>query len=140
MVFFSRRITNIPKAYLCISTLFVLSVLIVYLGSIYESKVLIGIGAFITGFCDCSSMVVALTLAGNWRTSGITAYNIWQCMTVATSVMFMVFVKFEYFLIWIGIFFIACWFSLVYYLKKIESAKESQPLMPSVLTEPETSP
>ena len=67
MVFFSHRIKDTPKAYIAISTLFMISTGIIYVGSQASNKYLIGLGAMIMGFSDCSSMIVALTIAGNWR-------------------------------------------------------------------------
>ena len=67
MIFFSKRITNAAKAYMGVASLFMISAWVIYLGSKTQNKYIIGAGAVIVGFTDCSSMVVALTLAGNWR-------------------------------------------------------------------------
>ena len=73
-------------------------------------------------------MVLGLSLAGHWRQKGITAYNIWQCSAVASTVMFMVFVPFEALFIWNSVFYIACMSISVIYIKRVRNLtrKEEQ--------------
>ena len=94
MVMLTRRIKDTAQTYQAISTLFMLSVAVIYLASLSANVPLFCMGVVVTGFCDCVSMVIGLSLAGNWVQRGMTAYNAWQSLTVAATVLFMVFVSF----------------------------------------------
>jgi hypothetical protein len=53
-----------------------------------------GFGVILTGFSDCSTFSLSLTIAGIWKQNGITAFNIFQTITVAISAMIAVIVSF----------------------------------------------
>ena len=65
-----------------------------------------GFGVILTGFSDCSTFTLSLTVAGIWKQNGITAFNIFQSLTVAISAMIAVFASFELFIGWILIFYL----------------------------------
>jgi hypothetical protein len=69
-----------------------ISVGIIFLGYKYQSKYFMGFGVILTGFSDCSTFSLSLTIAGIWKKNGITAFNIFQTITVAISAMIAVFV------------------------------------------------
>jgi hypothetical protein len=47
-----------------------------------------------------------LALAGEWKQHGMTAFNLFQAVTVSISVMVAVFVSFEIFIGWIFLFYL----------------------------------
>lgn len=94
MIFLSSRIKDPAKALLVIHFLFILSVIIIYIASKIENQYLFGLGVVILGYSDCSCFVLTLTIAGLWHQSGISMFNLGQSLTVATSVMLMVFISF----------------------------------------------
>ena len=92
MTIFSNRVKNLAKVYIVIASVFVFAGFgITFLGSLLTNYYILGIAVFVCGVCDCMSMSIALSLAGTWEKSGITAYNLCQCLGVAVSTMLMVF-------------------------------------------------
>jgi hypothetical protein len=73
-----------------------LALLVIYLGSHLKSLVLMDMGSFVVGFCDCLTFTLGVTIAGKWREKGITMFNIAQSWTVAVFAVAIAFVDFEY--------------------------------------------
>ena len=64
---FSNRVRNPAKVYLLIASVFVFAGFgITYLGSQLANYYILGVAAFVCGVCDCTSMSMALSLAGTW--------------------------------------------------------------------------
>jgi hypothetical protein len=114
VIFFSSKIKNVKKAIIIANTLFILSVAVIYLGSKLANEYIIGCAVVLTGFSDCSSFSFNLTLAGNWKEKGITAFNMRQSITVAFSAILAVFVPLEVLIGWIGCFYL--WNIIGFYL------------------------
>jgi hypothetical protein len=93
--FINRKI-GIERTFILSNSLYLLSLLTIYLGSNFKSLVVMDIGSFVVGFCDCLTFTLGLTIAGKWREKGITMFNIGQSWTVAASAVIIAFVQFEY--------------------------------------------
>ena len=64
---FSNKVKNPAKIYILIASVFVFAGFgITYLGSVLGNYYILGVAAFVCGVCDCTSMSIALTLAGIW--------------------------------------------------------------------------
>ena len=64
---FSNRVKSLAKVYILIASVFVfMGFGITYLGSLLANYYIFGVAAFVCGVCDCTSMSIALSLAGIW--------------------------------------------------------------------------
>lgn len=93
MIFLSGRIKDVPKLLPIINSLFIFSIAVIYSGAQLKNVYIIGIGIVLTGFSDCFSFSLSLTLAGEWQQAGITAFNIRQSLTVAVTSILAVFLS-----------------------------------------------
>jgi hypothetical protein len=93
--FINRKI-GVERTFILSNSLYLLSLLTIYLGSNFKSLVVMDIGSFVVGFCDCLTFTLGLTIAGKWREKGITMFNIGQSWTVAAFAVIIAFVQFEY--------------------------------------------
>ena len=66
VTYLSSKIKSPAKVYIGIASLFMISSVIVYIGTTQYNYYIIGLGVVICGLCDCSSMSVGLILAGKW--------------------------------------------------------------------------
>ena len=71
--------------------LFIFATMVIYFASYLHSKILMGIGICLVGITDCSSVSILLTIAGRWKKSGISAYNLSQCSLVFLNSCYMAF-------------------------------------------------
>ena len=67
-----------------------LSVGVVMVGSHYEDPYVLGVGVLLCGVGDCSGFSIALSLAGRWKESGVSVFNLVQSWSIAISTMLMV--------------------------------------------------
>jgi hypothetical protein len=101
------------------STVFLVALLIISIGSMTENVYIIGFGAVVTGFSDCSCFVLGLSLAGIWKEKGVAIFNISQSLTVAVTVMIMIFVPYYAAILWICGFYLWNLIGLFLYRKKL---------------------
>ena len=122
MVSIEKKIKDTAKANIILNTVFLLFALIVYLGCVLQNLIIVVIGTLGIGFCDCAIIILTLSIAGNWTEKGITAYTMFQCITVSVVVIFIVLLPTYAILIWTSVFYLASVASLVLYRKKLAKA------------------
>ena len=118
MIFFSSKIKDPALVIMFTSSIFMISILTIFLGSFHSNVYVMGFGIILTGISDCSCMVLALSLAGLWKQKGISLYNIFQCLTSAVTVSIMIFAPFLVSVIWMSCFYISNVILLSFYRKK----------------------
>ena len=126
MIFFSLKIKDPALMIMFSSSLFMISVLTIFLGSFHQNVYVIGFGIILTGISDCSCMVLGLSLAGLWKQKGISTYNVFQCVTCSITTSIMIFVPFLTSIIWIGSFYMINIIFLSFYRKKKNELIQNQ--------------
>lgn len=93
VIFLAGKIERVERVLPIVNSLFIGAVGVIYLGSLLGSVWGIGLGVVVVGFADCFSFSLSLTLAGQWKQAGISAFNIRQSLTVATTTILAVFIS-----------------------------------------------
>jgi hypothetical protein len=113
------------------TTLFMFSLLVITIGMIFSNVIIMGIGIVLSGMSDCLCFIIGLTLAGCWRRKGVGMFNAGQSLTVAISVMVMIFLPYYGAIIWMVIFYIWNVVGLLLYSKKIKGLIKSSIILSS---------
>ena len=124
MIFSSPKIKDPALIFIFTSVLFMVSMLIVFMGSFYTNKYVIGVGVILTGISDCSCAILSMSLAGQWKERGISAFNIVQCLTTAFTIALITFLPLYAACIWMGCVFIFNIVSIHFYRSQAVKNKE----------------
>lgn len=117
LAIFSSRMRSPAKAYLAIASGFIFGMLLILVGSYLANSIIISVGSFVVGACDCMSLASGLALAGYWEKDGFTAYTLLQSYGVTMGNISMIFLPNLFIGMFISILYAGCNISLLLYIR-----------------------
>ena len=117
LAIFSSHMQSPAKAYLAIASGFIFGMLLILVGSYLANPIIISVGSFVVGVCDCMSLASGLALAGCWLKDGFTAYTLLQSYGVTIGNISMIFLPNLFIGMFISILYVACNISLLLYIR-----------------------
>jgi hypothetical protein len=124
MIFTSSKIKDPALVDMMTTSCFMVAILIIFIGSMYENLYVIVVGTVVLGFSDCSCAVLGLSLAGRWKKKGITTFNLFQNLSGAGTMTIMIFTPVYVTVIWISTYYLTNITLLFLYRRKNKMLKK----------------